>query len=234
MPSSFPSIDGRRATLIEDSAGIRHFPDLLGDQELHFLDRLSAGIKNGWIGTRVFDDGLQFLLNREGSLMKLACDLIGPEAMAVRAIFFNKTSNQNWSTPWHQDRTIPVRSKHVMNGYETWSVKNGVHHVEPPISILENMITLKVHIDACTYRTGPITVAEGSHQIDRVQAVDASGVAQKFRERICTANAGDVWAMSSTILHASSRSTSEKSRRVLHIDFSASQLPTPLEWFSLN
>ncbi len=233
MPSEFRPIDGKPRTLFEDPVGTRYFPSLLSDVELGQLDRISADMSIGSVGTRVFDAALQSILGGNSSLMKLACDLVGSEAMAVRAVFFNKTADQNWSTPWHQDRTIPVHAKHERHGYEVWSLKCGIHHVEPPIAVIEKMITLKVHIDACLPNAGPIKVADGSHRMGRVRAADAASVAQTLPMRVCTANAGDVWAMSSTILHASGRSSSAASRRVLHVDFAVGQLPKPLEWFSL-
>jgi hypothetical protein len=217
-----------------DPVGIRYFPNWLGKSELAELDRISAGLEMSSVGRRIFDDSLRPFFTANGSLMKLAGGLLGPEAKAVRAVFFNKTIAINWSTPWHQDRTIAVRSKHILNGYETWSIKEGVHHVEPPISFLENMVTLKVYIDACPDEAGPVRVAEGSHRIGRVRSADADKVARGLRERICVAGAGDVWAMSSTILHASNRSTLRGQRRILHIDFSAEPLPGPLELYGVK
>src|SRR5258708_14092586 len=33
--------------------------------------------------------------------------VLGPESIAVRGIFFNKTRNSNWKVVWHQASTIP-------------------------------------------------------------------------------------------------------------------------------
>lgn len=234
MISSIAPTNDRQATLLTDPKGLHYFPDWLSKNEHAELDRLSAAFETSSAGQRLFGKTLEPLLTNKGSVMKLARGLLGPNTKAIRAVFFNKTLGNNWSTPWHQDRTIPVKSKHVLNEYETWSIKDGVHHVEPPISLLENMITLKIHIDPCPVGAGPIRVAEGSHRIGRVQSAHAAKVAQSLRERVCTADAGDIWAMSNTILHASSRSTLNKQRRVLHIDFSACQLPEPLEWVPIG
>lgn len=37
--------------------------------------------------------------------------VLGPQARAVRAIFFNKTADANWSLRWHQDSVIAVAEK---------------------------------------------------------------------------------------------------------------------------
>ncbi len=165
MISNIASTGDRAPTLQNDPMGIRRFPDWLSKYELAELDQISAALKISSVGRRVLDDTLRPLLISNGSLMKLTRSLLGTGAKAVRAVFFNKTNSNNWSTPWHQDRTIPVRSKHVLNGYDTWSIKDGVHHVEPPISLLENMVTLKVHIDPCPLDAGPIRIAEGRTEL---------------------------------------------------------------------
>ncbi len=35
--------------------------------------------------------------------------VLGPDAVAVRAIWFDKTAGANWKVAWHQDRSIAVR-----------------------------------------------------------------------------------------------------------------------------
>src|SRR4051794_7757164 len=73
--------------------------------------------------------------------------LLPPGMEPARAILFDKTSETNWKVAWHQDLTIPVREKREVSGYGPWSVKDGVAHVQPPIAILEDMITLRLHLD---------------------------------------------------------------------------------------
>ncbi len=41
----------------------------------------------------------------------------------VRAIYFDKTSEANWSVAWHQDKTIAVKEKVNIPGFEPWSIK---------------------------------------------------------------------------------------------------------------
>jgi len=49
----------------------------------------------------------------------------------------------------------------------------------------------------------------------------------------CTASPGDIWAYRTPIVHASAEQRRPGRRRVLQIDYSASDLPCELEWLPL-
>jgi post-segregation antitoxin (ccd killing protein) len=148
----------------------------------------------------------------------------------VRAVLFDKTAEENWALGWHQDRTIVVRERREVPGFGPWSTKQGLLHVAPPIAILEGMATFRIHIDRCGSDNAPLKVASGSHRIGYVAAGDAGTRAAEFPLLICNAEAGDVWAYSTPILHASDRAEVASHRRVLQVDYSAVDLPSGLEW----
>lgn len=77
-----------------------------------------------------------------GTVREIAEKYLGEKAKVVRAIYFDKTSNANWKVPWHQDLTIAVCEKIETKGFTAWTRKAGIHHVQPPIEILEKMLTL--------------------------------------------------------------------------------------------
>lgn len=58
--------------------------------------------------------------------------ILGVNARAVRAIFFNKTADANWSLRWHQDSVIAVAETRDMPGFRAWACKAGVWQVRPP------------------------------------------------------------------------------------------------------
>jgi hypothetical protein len=58
-------------------------------------------------------------------------------AFPVRGMLFDKTPAANWVVPWHQDLTICVAEKLDVPGYGPWTMKAGICHVQPPVSILE-------------------------------------------------------------------------------------------------
>jgi hypothetical protein len=75
--------------------------------------------------------------------------VLGPSAFVARSIFFDKTPEANWKVAWHQDLTIAVREKLEVDGYTAWSVKEGVVHVQPPMLVLERIVTVRLHLDDC-------------------------------------------------------------------------------------
>lgn len=89
------------------------------------------------------DHDLIGLLLGQPAIRALVSGLLGPTARPVRAIAFDKTAGRNWLVPWHQDRTIAVDRRDAAADVRCWTVKNGVDHCEPPIRLLERMVTLR-------------------------------------------------------------------------------------------
>lgn len=168
--------------------------------------------------------------NSPSPIDAVAARLIGPAARAVRAILFDKTPLTNWSLGWHQDRTICVARREEAEGYGPWSVKGGMAHVEPPFELLAGMVTLRVHLDDVPSSNAPLLFAPGSHKLGKVPVAEISEVVARHGIRVCLAQAGDVWAYATPILHASDAATGSAHRRVLQLDYSADRLPGGLEW----
>ncbi len=101
----------------------------------------------------------------------------GLQARVVRAILFDKTPVANWKVAWHQDLTIAVRERKETEGFTAWSVKAGQPHVQPPVEILENILTVRVHLDDAHAGNGALRVIKGSH---RYRRLDAAGI-EKLR-----------------------------------------------------
>jgi len=158
---------------------------------------------------------------------------LGQAAVPVRVVAFDKTPEINWSVAWHQDRTIAVQERLDVDGFGPWSTKDDIIHVEPPVAILEGMVTLRLHLDDCGEDNAPLKVALGSHTLGLVPADQAAKVANRCEVLTCLAEAGDVWAYATLILHASERSRSDGRRRVLQVDYAACDLPGGLVWRGL-
>lgn len=163
-------------------------------------------------------------------MLGLAAKILGEKAVPVRGILFDKTPNANWKVPWHQDVTIAVDRKIEADGYGPWSMKAGVLHVQPPASVLEQMISLRLHLDDCDERNGALKVVPGSHRYGRLPEADASRSGQDGPVAVCDAKAGDILLMRPLLLHASSPAVSPGHRRVIHIDYAAVELPAGLAW----
>jgi len=168
------------------------------------------------------------------ALTEIAAGLIGEGAFPVRAVAFDKTSAANWALAWHQDRTVAVQARVETGGFGPWSTKDGVVHVAPPVDVLRRMVTLRLHIDPCDDDNAPLKVALGTHRLGMVAADKAVEVAATRPLLVCHADAGDVWAYSTLILHASDRSRSAGRRRVLQIDYAHQPLPGRLRWKGLD
>jgi hypothetical protein len=145
-------------------------------------------------------------------------------------LFFEKTPSGNWAVPWHLDRTIAVKERIDIAGYGPWSSKGGVLHVEPPISILQGMLALRLFVDDCVEDDGPLEVAVGFHRYGRVPASEASDIARKSDIFTATGRAGDVLAMKSLAIHRAERAALPTRRGTLHVDYAVVDLPAPLEW----
>jgi hypothetical protein len=168
-----------------------------------------------------------------GPLHNLAASHLGPDPRPVRAVLFDKSPGTNWALGWHQDRTIAVRERHDVPGFERWSTKAGIQHVEPPFDLLERMVTIRIHLDPVPDDNAPLLIALGSHRLGKVADHEAEAKALTGETYACLAERGDVWAYATPILHASGAAAGHRHRRVLQIDWSADTLPAPLSWLGV-
>lgn len=152
-----------------------------------------------------------------------------PGAIAVRAIWFDKTGDANWTVPWHQDRSIAVAQRIDADGYGPWSVKAGVPHVQPPLGVLESMVTFRFSLDVCGQDNGPLRVIPGTHRTI-LAPLQIERAAQVGPERVCATSAGGVVIIRPLVLHASSPARIAGHRRVLHIEYGPKTLPGGLRW----
>jgi phytanoyl-CoA dioxygenase PhyH len=124
--------------------------------------------------------------------------LLGTECFAVRGILFNKTPNSNWKVVWHQDRTIAVRERKDSPHFGPWTVKAGVPHVQPPVTVMAKMVAIRLHLDESHERNGPLRVVPGSHQAGCLSAEEIAkmeGAAKCYLhrpQRRCAADASSV------------------------------------------
>lgn len=163
------------------------------------------------------------------SVREFATGVLGEGAFAVRAIFFDKVPDANWSLFWHQDNVIAVKQRLDANGFLAWSQKSGVWQVQPPANVLANMIAVRVHLDDCKADNGALRVLPGSHRFGWLDD-EIDNWKQRVPEVVCEVNSGGIVAMCPLTLHASAESERVGHRRVIHIEFAATKLPGGLEW----
>lgn len=164
------------------------------------------------------------------TLLTLVRPHLPTEPLPVRALFFDKSPEANWLVTWHQDLTLALRNRAEVAGFGPWSVKDGVPHVQPPVELLERMLAVRLHLDDADETNGALRVLPGSHRMGRLSATRIQELRGEQPDALCAVAAGDALLMRPLLLHASSRSSSARHRRVLHIEYAAFSLPEGLNW----
>jgi hypothetical protein len=152
------------------------------------------------------------------------------ETHPVRAIHFDKSPQSNWLVPWHQDLTIALRRRRDVPGFGPWSMKAGIPHVQPPVECLQQMLTVRIHLDATGAVNGALRVLPGTHLLGRLAPEGIQALRAERSEVLCAAAAGDALLLRPLLLHASSRSSSPAHRRILHLEYAGFTLPSGLDW----
>ncbi|MEH0153210.1 WYL domain-containing protein [Limibacter armeniacum] len=166
------------------------------------------------------------LLNR--NLTKLI-ETISPNAFLIKSIYFDKVPEANWYVSWHQDIPINVKEKIEVEGFSKWTFKENVISVCPPEDILKRIFTIRIHLDDTDEANGALNVIPSSHNM--IHTPESIQEITDDRPTICCeVPAGGVQLMKPLTLHASSKSRSQKRRRVIHLEFTDIQLPKGMEW----
>jgi ectoine hydroxylase-related dioxygenase (phytanoyl-CoA dioxygenase family) len=233
-----PTIEDHRRRIVEDGFAVA--PRCLDATVVAELTELAESVRERGASVRRRGEvyAIRNLLDVLPSVAKvldlprvrrLVESILGPQAFLVRAILFDKNAGGNWLVPWHQDLSIAVQSRADVAGFGPWSIKAGVPHVRPPVAVLEQMLAVRLHLDPCGEANGPLRVIPGSHRAGLLTAAAIERWTAEHRQIACLVPAGGAVMMRPLLLHASSKATAAR-RRVLHFEFAATELPTPLEW----
>jgi ectoine hydroxylase-related dioxygenase (phytanoyl-CoA dioxygenase family) len=163
-----------------------------------------------------------------GKLNNIISEYFGDDYFVVKSIYFDKPENSNWFVSYHQDLTISVDKKIDIEGYGPWTTKQNQYAVQPPLEILQDNFTIRIHLDNTNEENGALKVVPTSHLkgIYRPETIDWT----IEKETTCNVKKGGIMFMKPLLLHSSSRTTNNNKRRVLHIEFSRSLLPDNLNW----
>lgn len=174
------------------------------------------------IESKIFNEDLKIILRA----------LLGDTYFVVKSIYFDKPETSNWFVAYHQDLTISVNQKEDVNGFSNWTVKQNQFSVQPPVNYLEQIITLRIHLDDTTEENGALKIIPESHKkgIIRLDELHLS----EENETTCNVSKGGVMIMKPLLFHASNRTTNASRRRVIHIEFSTMELPNKLSWAEKN
>ncbi|MDF2932363.1 MAG: phytanoyl-CoA dioxygenase [Chryseobacterium sp.] len=167
-----------------------------------------------------------FIFNE--NLTTIIKEIFGENYFVVKSIYFDKPEKSNWYVAYHQDLTISVDKKVDLENFGPWTTKQNQFAVQPPLHILENIFTIRIHLDDTDENNGALKVVPKSHAkgIYRPENIDWN----VETENICNVEKGGIMIMKPLLLHGSNRTTNGKKRRVIHIEFSDKELPEELNW----
>jgi ectoine hydroxylase-related dioxygenase (phytanoyl-CoA dioxygenase family) len=222
-----------------DIEGFEILNEFYSDQEIGQLKQLVDGSNtdkptfrraNGLFAVRQFfrEFPNAFKIVFSAKFIKFLLARFGPEYFVVKSIYFDKPVESNWFVSYHQDLTISVDKRMEISGFGPWTVKQNQFAVQPPLEILKDNFTVRIHLDNTNVENGALRVIPKSHLfgIRRIEG----GELESSTEVTCSVERGGIMLMKPLLLHSSSRTLNNARRRVVHIEFSRSELPSGLNW----
>lgn len=167
----------------------------------------------------LFSEGLKNLVSSFGDGYRV-----------IKSIYFDKPPLSNWFVPNHQDLTINVKEKKETDGFINWVKKDGFYSVQPPLEYLENIITVRIHLDDTSENNGALIVKPKSHKNGVVRNDNLLLDEEDF---ICDVKKGSAMLMKPLLFHKSLKTTNDKRRRVIHLELSNIKLPQDLIFVEL-
>src|SRR5690242_2154679 len=151
-----------KLALAED--GFTHVPRVLPRHECETIAASAVPSPGPSGGTRclLLQDWCKSLVNRLRNQPALS-QLVPVEFAAVQCTYFEKSASRNWLVPLHQDLSIPVATRVEHSSLRGWSEKEGSLFVQAPVELLEQLVAVRLHLDACGLQDGPLRVVPGTH-----------------------------------------------------------------------
>lgn len=166
----------------------------------------------------IFNDRLKEIITTIG----------GNNCFVIKSIYFDKPEKSNWFVSYHQDLTISVNEKAEIDNFTNWTKKHNQYAVQPDTEILESIFTIRIHLDDTTSENGALKVLDKSH-LKSVFRIDHLNLNEE-KEVFCEVQSGSIMLMKPLLFHGSNKTTNDKNRRVIHIEFSNKKLPEGINW----
>jgi ectoine hydroxylase-related dioxygenase (phytanoyl-CoA dioxygenase family) len=234
---SLNNLDNHKSHILE--YGFAVINNVFSKQELEEIDTVLQSIDTSKENFRKSEDLFairQFLkevpeikdLIFNENIRKVVKEIFGEKYFVVKSIYFDKPETSNWYVAYHQDLTISVDKKLELPGFGPWTTKQNQFAVQPPVNVLENIYTIRIHLDDTDENNGALKVIPKSHAkgIYRPETIDWT----VETEEICNVEKGGIMLMKPLTLHGSNRTTNGKKRRVIHIEFSDTEFSEVLQW----
>ena len=214
-----------------NGVGYAVIADLVDNEELGEIARFADGLVCDRAGTRRLIElpwcrELAVRLMRDERLS----GILSTEVIPVQCTLFVKSIESNWLVSLHQDLSIPVAERVESPECHGWSEKEGELFVQPPVSVLDTVLALRLHLDDCNERNGALRVVPGSHRLGRLTTAEAIRAKDERVEVCVEVPRGGAMLMKPLLLHASSKVSINGARRVLHFVYAPAELPGALRW----
>lgn len=121
------------------------------------------------------------------NLKALVSSISADTYFLTKAIYFDKPSNSNWFVAYHQDLSISVDRKVAVGGYTNWTFKKEQYGVQPPLNILQDTVTIRIHLDTTNENNGALKVIPASH-LHGIIRMDSKEGLNFENEHICNVN----------------------------------------------
>ncbi|MFT3744876.1 MAG: phytanoyl-CoA dioxygenase family protein [Pyrinomonadaceae bacterium] len=201
------------------TSGFAIFENIFDESECDILiSHLDNRAKRAGV-RHLFGDQRVQAVATDRRLISIARDFLDAEPVPFKATLFDKSESSNWLVVWHQDKVLPIRSRTSETGWGPWTVKEGVQFAQAPSWAMDEVIALRLHLDASTEVNGPLKVIPGSHSLGLIDQNEVVRYANDSSHVTCMVSKGGVIAMKPLLIHSSSKSTSPEPRRVLHIEY---------------
>ena len=226
-------VASRGFAVLEDLVGFATVSILLQEVANARIDNLEGQRAGKAFGIRNLLNVVPFTrdLANGSACRSIVEPILGSTARVVRGIYFDKHKDANWKVAWHQDVTIAVKERIEVDGYGPWTIKAGIHHVQPSESVLQNILTVRIHLDHTDETNGALRVLPGTHHYGRLDTRQIEYWKQHRQPVACSVNSGGAMIMNPLLLHSSMTAIRPEHRRVLHFEYSSIDLPGGLRWF---
>lgn len=154
---------------------------------------------------------------------------IGQNLFLTEAIYLDKLTETDREVRWHQHMTINVKTKIDTDGFFGWKSKDGIYEVCPTDDILKNTIIVRIYFEESNDQNGALRIFPGSHD-KKLSQSEIELITQSSIPLTCEVAIAGIHIMKPLLLQASSKVTSQKHQRVLHLELNTMELPNGLEW----
>src|SRR5438552_18656007 len=195
--------------------GFTVIPDFIDAMDLERISQCIDAVVVDGVGTRglITAPWCAALANRVARDERLR-PAMPVDAVPVQCTLFVKSTTKNWLVSLHQDLSMPVAQRVTGSEYSGWSEKEGQIFVQPPIPVLDEVLAVRIHLDACDESNGALRVVPGSHRLGRLTAAESQRVRYQLGETVVTVPRGGAMLMRPLLLHASSKASVSRVRRV--------------------